>query len=196
MKNFFVMLFLLLAGEQMSAQKILADKVEENGDRAVITTIDYSGFRGIYVGMSSGKVASIDSTLYNIEIQIGSSSRHSISKGRKLLLKLSDNTIITLENSDDISTVDNKYEVIGTSTIYYAYPTYPLTNEQLTKICDNEVIKVRLEYDTHEYTIEIEEPKNKKKVNKNNNKFSSIIREAYANIQNVYKKEKNIYTDF
>lgn len=182
-----------MAVVQLSAQKIIVDKVEDDGTRFITTQMVYSGYRGIYVGLSSYHSKKMDTTAYSIIIRYGSSSVRTIEKGRKLLLKLSDNSIITLENYEEIGAADYEWEILkqGTyyeQTVYYVFPCYHITKEQLSKICANEVIKIRLEYNSGEYTIE--ETKRKK------NQFSTIIRYAYSFITEAYKKEKDIYTDF
>ena len=190
------MLFILMTAVQIKAQDVVVDKVEENGCRFVITNKAFSGFQKIYIGMGSYyvKTDQLDSTVYNLDILFRTNSNSiTIAKGRKLLLKLSNETIIILENTEQINVGDYEFDVVqltagSTLTMYEYLPSYQLTQEQLNQICNDEVVKIRLEYDTDEYTIE--ETKRKK------NKFSTAVRTAYDNIQKAYSKQKNIYSDF
>ena len=195
MKKILLSMVITIAAMQLSAQQIVVDKVEENGTRLIVTQKVYSGYPGIYVGLSSYrvKIGQSDTTVYKLSIRYGSQNKRQISVGRKLLLKLSDNNIITLENAEEIGATDYTSELVQPGTyyermVYYVFPDYDITESQISQICKNEVIKIRLEYNSGEYTIE--ETKRKK------NKFATVIRNAYSEIQETYKTEKDIYTDF
>ena len=109
-----------------------------------------------------------------------------IAKGRKLLLKFKDESVMELENVREIELIDNKLEHSRTTSYYLVYPQYVVTEEQLDKIMNNEVIKLRIENN-----VEFLDRTIKK------NRFSQGIKKAYEDIQNQLKSTNNsLYENF
>ena len=190
----------------MSAQTIDINKVEDDGSHFILTTREYSGFPGIFIGLGAvkGDIGDKDTVMYQLKIRYGTTSQKTtIDEGRKLLLKLSDSTIIVLQNLSKIDVFDNKSEITRLSsgytyTTHFVFPTYPISEKDLQRIMDLEVCKIRLEYDTGDYTIAEDKKEYKGKLKKalHTNNFSTIIRTAYQNIQKAFYEKKDIYSDF
>ena len=90
-----------------------------------------------------------------------------------------------LENANEIGIIDNKLEHSRTTSYYLVYPQYPVNEEQLDKIINNEVIKLRIENDIEHLDRNIK-----------SNKFSKGIKAAYEDIQKKKQTKNDIYEGF
>lgn len=184
----------------LSAQTIEINTVTEEGHHIIASSYVYSGFPGIFVSLAAAKtdINGNDTILYQLQIRYGNPNRTSIDKGKRLLLKLSDSTVVTLKNESAIDLLDNKREVTTTYSVYFVFPKYELSHQELQKLMDLEVCKIRLEHNTDVYTVaeDKKEYKNKVKKSFHKNEFSTILRSAYAQIQDALFEKKDIYSDF
>lgn len=194
MKKNFIMVFagLLFANIGLS-QNVKADKysVEDS------TRIIMSHSKNLYSEWASGASFSVEyGKSGNIEIwSIGlclNEGKRVIDKGRKLLLKFDDGSIIELKNNTEIGPGDYEYEVSKYGTNYYVYPSYNITEEQIQKIIDGNVIKVRIEDNIGYLDREIK-GKKKKSVK---SRMSEDMKELYENVKAASQQGKSIYDNF
>lgn len=166
-----------------NAQNISVDKVEENGTRYIVTSDSRIGSLGD-LGLKS--VTENGNTEYFVNLTLTNNTITEISKGRKLLLKLKNGEIIILENTVDICEKANK-SIEGTqnSKFYYISPSYKVSENDLKKIANGEVVKVRIDKNYGNRDVEI-----------NNNAFSSKIKAYYDNIKEAQKVKKTFTSDF
>ncbi len=110
-----------------------------------------------------------------------------IDKGRKLLVKLNNGAIITLENATkigplDIETWKGAYNMVE----YRVYPMYQVSRLDLLRMINEDVEKIRIETDEAEnldYTIK-------------RSKMSDALYEGLKNIEQALSVKKDIYSDF
>lgn len=168
--------------------QVSVDKVEPDGSRILLTK-DFRmyDFKLIFCGFGSLSFTKMPDgrDMYCIFLTLNEGEM-TIDKGRKLLLKFKDETVMELENVKDIELIDNKLEHSRTTSYYLVSPQYPVTKEQLEKIMKNEVIKLRIEND-----VEFLDRTIKK------NRFSQGIKKAYEDIHNKVKSTNNsLYEGF
>lgn len=105
-----------------------------------------------------------------------------IDKGSKLLLKLDNEEIIELEADLDSETIRN---VIFTTVQIITFTNYKVTEEQIHKIIENNVIKVRMETSYDYFDAKVYK-----------NKFSKTIYNNYLLIEDALQEEISIYDNF
>lgn len=168
------------------------DKAEEDGKRYLHTeetTIVFAkqNFWGVItesgVGMSMCCVASETDTVWGIQLRV--IEKVQIDKGRKLLIKLSDNSIITLENVKEIGPVDYETYVGENYTIYYVYPLYYTSKDELLNMIQTGVEKIRIETNIG-YIDRMVKGK----------MMTEALRKGIDNIEEALSVKKDIYSDF
>ena len=168
----------------MNAQKLLVDKVESNGDRLMQTK-----YTTIYSKLLSGGAISLIcstsavDTLYMISLMLNE-GKQQIDEGRKLLLKLEDGSILTLVNIKEIGVGDYEIRTVYHSTEYLTYPAYPVTKDELFRIINGNVVKIRIETNLELLDRTIRET------------ISENLSEDYNLINKKLKEKKTIYSDF
>lgn len=161
------------------------------------TRIIMSHSKNLYSEWASGASFSVEygksgnTEVWSIGLCLNEGKRV-IDKGRKLLLKFDDGSIIELENNTEIGPGDYEYEVSKYGTNYYVYPSYNITEEQIQKIIDGNVIKVRIEDNVGYLDREIK-GKKKKSVK---SRMSEDIKELYDNVKAASQQGKSIYDNF
>ena len=185
MKKILLVTLCLFFSANMFSQ-IRIDKVEEDGSRYIITEHD-----NIYTKMTTAASLYLNYILMNsgdenyyITLCLNE-GKMEFDKGRKLLLKFKDNSVMELVNCDEIGSTDYKYNVTRFGTDYLTYPTYNVTEEEIQKIIDGNVVKIRIENNIEYFDRDIKR-----------NKFSKALKTAYDAI-NAQKNVKNdIYEGF
>ncbi len=119
-------------------------------------------------------------------------SKLQIAKGRKLLLKLDDGSIIELENSKDIGPGDYEVKVTKYGTNYYVYPSYDITEEQIQQIINGNVSKIRIEHEVGYLDREIKGIKKKSP----KSRFSENMEKLYSNVKAAAQQKNNIRDNF
>jgi hypothetical protein len=173
-----------------NAQNVEVDKVESDGTRFIRT--EYSS---IYKKMFSGGSIALccdynsqsNDTTYYIIMKLTEQNPPQIDKGRKLLVKLNNGAIITLENATkigplDIETWKGAYNMVE----YRVYPMYQVSRLDLLRMINEDVEKIRIETDEAEnldYTIK-------------RSKMSDALYEGLKNIEQALSVKKDIYSDF
>ena len=71
--------------------------------------------------------------------------RQSLPKGSKMYLKLDDGSVLEFESINDIAEYDNTFEYMELFgyMYYYMYPTYYATTDQIEKLMQHQVVKVK-----------------------------------------------------
>lgn len=177
MKPAGVLFFLFIISSLFAhGQKVVIDKVESDSSRFVAT--EYMGGFSLWCN-----VESCDTT-WMLSFYLG--EKREIDVGRKLLIKLSDDQIITLENVREIGPFDYDAKYWSGTMHYVVYPLYHVEKEDLLSIIRKGIIKIRVEsnLDTHDYD---------KKVCEKTTKF---LIEEYQNILALLQVKKDLYSDF
>ena len=144
MKKLFIILFAFCYSIVTNAQKVEVDKVESDGTRFIRT--EYST---IYTKMFSGGAVALccdynpqsnDTTFY-ITLLLNEPNPPQIDKGRKLLIKLNDGVIITLENAKKIGPLDYETRKVYKTVEHIVYPMYQVSRLNLLRMINQNVEK-------------------------------------------------------
>ena len=160
---------LLVSILNVNAQKLAVDKIGTDGSRVLITK-NYNLFyeypaRDVQFGL--GFVVKDTLRISQITLRIGGDIK--IDNDNKLLFKLEDESIVELWN------YSNKYSV----------PSYLIKENDIVKLINGNVTKVRIEHSLGVVDKEIKK-----------NSFSKKLKEAYDNIVEALKNKKDFYTGF
>lgn len=189
MKKFFLFFVLLQGIMTLNAQTLSVDKVENDGSRILISN-EYSIYSRMgltttyFTKFRLGCISSQNGKQYQLHMNI-SEGKLQIEKGRKILFKFDDGSILELSNIERIGPADYTYSVSQYGTTYYVHPTYSITEEQIQQIINGKVVKVRIEHDVDVVDKEIKK-----------NKFAKHLKEAYDSILTALQTNKDIYTGF
>jgi len=174
----------------VSAKSKLAIDKTIDGVRVVQTertahVFSYTQMTDASISLSCVKTENICQYCINVFIF----TNNDISKGNKLLLKLDNNEILTLAadtdaETENLMTTQNVFGAITGKTDITHIP-YTITIEQLQKIINNKVVKVRVETTLDAFDGKVY-----------GNKFSKTIQEDYSLIQGALSQQKSIYDDF
>ena len=164
--------------------QIEIDKAELDGTRFIVSkrkSVYSLGRKGADVGLAYIRTSS-GNECYQIDLYLDE-GKIEIDRGRILLIKLKDDTVIELKNCSHIGPGDYKYEEIMFAPHYYTNPMYIVSLEDLKKIINGEVVKIRIENDIEFFDRNIQW-----------NKFSKALKKAFDAIESR-KKVKNVKAD-
>jgi len=185
MKRLYILItFTLFISLMGYSQKITYDKTDEEGSRVILTSEE-----SIYTGWTNSAALNMGVVTY------GKNNADSLlvifltlnegilqfEKGRKLLLKCQNGDIIELQNTREIGAGDYKSNVTSSGTS----PQYSVTEEQIQKIIDGNIVKIRIETNTGELDRDIKK-----------NKFSKAVANDYPFLKERLKKQKRITDGF
>lgn len=184
-KLLFFMLGLFFYSTSVFSQ-IAVDKVEEDGSRYIIATSellyrgwDYSaGFRLSYIELPDSD------PIYTLSVNLNE-GKMQFDKGRKLLLKFKDDSILELENIEEIGPGDYEFEVTSAGTNYYTFPKYKITEEDIEKIIAGQVVKIRVENNIEFFDREIKK-----------NRVSKGLKSMYDAIKAKRETKNDVYQGF
>ena len=166
--------------------QISADKVEEDGSRWIVTENS-----NLYTGWTNAASFNLSYSLkvngeetYEITLCFNE-GKMQFEKGRKLLIKFKDSSILELINNKEIGPTDYKYKTSPTGTSYFTFPRYSVTEEDINKIIDGEVVKIRVENDIEYFDRDIKK-----------NKFSKGLKRAYEAIKAKKETKNDVYEGF
>lgn len=183
----FIFAITFLMASCATAKIIEVDKALENG-RRTISTKSYNLYMGftssIWYNLKCIMLKEGDTTFF-LGLTLVEKEKIQIDKGRKLLIKFDDGSIMELSNFTRIGPGDYQYSVSSGSVSYYFMPQYTITEEQITKLSNKKVIKIRIEHDIDVIDRDITA-----------RKLNNGISEAYAAIIETLRTRKTIYTDF
>lgn len=183
MKHFIVALFLSIPCCVFA--QISVDKVEENGNRIIIT--DYSSLYTGWTNAASFRLGYIhfeDVELYNLSLLLNE-GKMQIEEGRKLLLKFSDGSTMELSNSKQIGPADYEYRTSKYGTTYLVCPSYKISEDEIKRIIEGEVVKIRIENNIEFFDRDIKK-----------NKLSKGLKNAYNAIQKKKLTNNGLYDGF
>ena len=185
MKKTLLIVLLALVFKGANAQKVVMDKIESDGSRHILTK-----YTTIYSKMFTGGAAALycianesDTTFY-ISLLLNE-QKPEIDKGRKLLVKLSDETILTLENAVKIGPLDYETRQVYNNIEYIVYPMYYVSRDEIMQMINTGVVKLRIETDVDNLDRDIKKTK-----------MSDILETSLSNIMNALAVKKDIYSDF
>ena len=195
MKKIIVLIITVLSLSSLSySQNVRVDKYDvEDSTRVVL-----SYWKNFYTEWSTAASFSVGYAvnknglyLWQLDVCLNE-GKIQISKGRKMLLKFDDDSILELENSTEIGPGDYKYDVSKYGTTYYVYPSYSITEEQIQKIISGNVIKVRIEHEVGFVDREIKGVKKKSP----KSRFSEGMEQLYTDVKAASQQTKNIRDNF
>ena len=172
-----------------NAQKVEVDKVESDGTRFIRTeysTIYSKMFSGGAVALCCDYNQQTNDTTFYITLLLNEPNPPQIDKGRKLLVKLNDGDIITLENAKKIGPLDYETRKVYKTVEHIVYPMYQVSRLNLLRMINQNVEKIRIETDGAEnldYSIK-------------RSKMSDALYEGLKNIEQALSVKKDIYSDF
>ena len=186
MKKLLICAICIIASYSSFAQ-IYIDKVEEDGSRVIV-----SSSHNIYTGLTNAAAAALmyislpeqDHEQFEISVTLNE-GKMQFDVGRKLLLKFKDDSVMELSNTKEIGIADYTYRVGNTGTSYFTNPTYLVSEEQLIKIINGEVIKIRIENNIEYFDRTIKK-----------NKFSKAVQKSYEAILSKRQTKNDVYTNF
>ncbi len=185
MRKLILIALLVLSSIGASAQKIIMDKVESDGSRHIQTE-----YKTIYSKMFTAGAISLyclanesDTTFY-ISLMLNE-RKPEIDQGRKLLVKLDDGIILTLENIDKIGPLDYETRQVFNSVEYLVYPRYYVSLDDLMLMISKGVVKLRIETDLDNFDRDIIKAK-----------MSDYLENSLSKIIEVLSIKKDIYSDF
>ena len=164
MKKILVLIFCLCTLFAVSAQQI--DKQEEDGSRWII-----SNGENLYSTWSTGAGFDLRLNVFPNGDKFWrfcvttNEGKGTIEKGRVILIKFEDGSVMELKNCNEIGPADYQYQVTKYGTNYYLNPQYPITEEELHKLLTDKVTKVRIEHDAGHFDREINSKKFNKRIN-------------------------------
>lgn len=165
---------------------IYNDNVQTDGSR-VVSSIAQNIYSGWTEAASARIVAVVSSgdayPSYFLKICFNE-GKFTMNAGSVLLLKLADGSTLELY-SDEIGPADYEYSVTKYGTNYYITPTYSITLEQMQRMIDNDVTKIRVQYSGGTFDRDIKKQK-----------LSNLIKNAYPAIAKVLSEKKSVYDDF
>lgn len=139
--------FTLFFALPIAAQKIQVDRATDTGQR--IVKCKYQSISGNYLSLSlCAETTTSQQVEYFLSLKIVTSKAVAIPEGGRILLKLTDDSIITLYAKEACSDRTGYLEVSHTpqfSSYYFVVkPVYKITQEQI-ELISRDVVKIRIE---------------------------------------------------
>lgn len=168
------------------SQNITNDKVDKNGGRYISTD-----FKKVYTEWSVGREfvelglsCSIEDNVdfqYCLNIMFHDIIRRTIDKDNIILMKFEDGSVCELSNSIKVSNLDISY----VNSKYITCIICDISEDQIVRIIDGKVNKIRIEFDDNNFDFNI-----------NGNKFSKRLDGCYELIKETALIKKDRYLDF
>lgn len=185
MKKVLLLALLALSTIGASAQKVIMDKVESDGSRHIQTK-----YTTIYTKLTTAGAVSLyciakeSDTIFGISLLLNE-QKPEIDEGRKLLVKLGDESVITLENVRKIGPLDYETRRVYNSVEYIVYPLYYASKDDVLQMINKGVTKLRIETDIENLDRNIK-----------SSKMSDALRNGLSNIEKALSVKKDLYSDF
>jgi hypothetical protein len=177
----FVALIAIIFSINMNAQRILTDENSLDNTRTIVTT-EEEFYDDETVGMTYYIGKNNKDTLRVINITIEEWGK--MEEGRSFLLKFKDGSILELKNIKN-QTAHPVAGHWGMGPVMCLQPAFIVTEDQLNKICEGEVVKLRFEQGD-----DIVDKKLKK------NKFSTLIRNCRKVLNEAGSQQRDLRKDF
>lgn len=183
MKKYFIIFLLSLFSNSLYSQIIgdkFVDRIEEDGSRLIVTKHKaVAGNFKMFIEVGLVDIIEVnEQESYYLSIGVIGNHKKPVSKGRKLLLKLKDESMIDLENyiKRDVKDYEG-YKVIL---------RYKVDEGIIQKIIDGGVIKIRVENDVDYKDCSVKK-----------NAFSKTVKKAFDIIQEEkMRKSPDVYDGF
>ena len=161
---------------------LIVNKAETDGSRHIVTGYQEIFTSGIRAGCASliCEVKKTD-TIYAISLSLNEGKLY-ISEGRKLIIKLENDSIITLENETEIGSLEQRTTEYGFTIVE---PFYLISYNDLYTIINIGVKKIRIETNTSVIDRIIKK-----------NKMSIALKIELETIQKELATYKDLYSDF
>lgn len=161
------------------------DNIDTEGWRFVSSI-----YENLYATFSTGAAASLKATVspandttFYLQICFNE-GKLTMDEGSILLLKLGDGSNIEL-HSNKVGLEDIECQITKYGTHYYIYPMYEITTEQIEKIINQDVIKIRVQCTGGTFDREIKKQK-----------LSKLYSKAYPAVIEVLSQNKSVYDNF
>lgn len=175
MKKRLLLTFLLISSLCIQAQKVFIDKVDSEGKRFIATSPR---------GFSLACFAKGSDTTWALTYYLG--EKREIDRGRKMLIKLTDGQIITLENDNQIGPLDYETFFYSGSLHYVVQPMYKISKKDIMSIIQKGIIKIRIETN-----IDVQD-----RIEKDCKRFTKLFTKAYKNITKSLRTKMTLYSNF
>lgn len=185
MRKILSIMFCLFISINIFSQ-IEIDKAELDGTRFIVSkrkSVYSLRMKGADVGLAYIRTSLGDES-YQIDLYLDE-GKMGFDIGRRLLIKLKDDTVIELKNCVEIGPGDYKYEEIMFAPHYYTNPMYIVSLEDLQKIINGEVVKIRIENNIEFFDRNIQW-----------NKFSKALKKAFDAINSRKTVKNDVYEGF
>lgn len=175
--------------------KILLDRQESDGARLVETdnacfahgggllTEKYEAFRLCYAQKGDIKI-------YELLFPMTRDYRLRFESGSKMLVKLDDGEVLELSITHEIDDLDNKSHVSSYGVYYTFNPSYIVTNEQLQKMIEKKVVKLRFAINMGDGYFDMDSADYSKWI------FSEILSQCYDMIVDRLDVKNGFYDNF
>lgn len=175
-----------------NAQGVLIDTYAEDSSRIVVSNSKFLyQFISNNTTFSVGCIQNVNGEkIWALQLCI-CESKMTISPGRKLLFKFDNGDIMELTNYKDIGPADYEYKVTSSKTEYYVSPSYQITEDQILKITQGNIVKVRIEHNAGFFDREMRGFTKKKP-----SRFPEYLGELYADVKVALSKERSIIDNF
>ena len=190
MKRYIVILSAIAAALPALAQKIEADKVDADGTRTIIGSVercrDFTDKQVLYFGLAAKATAS--DTTYHIVMQITAFDPLHIKEGARLLVKTFKGENFELLNDLDVEcAIATPHQITGTYYVsdYTVTPMYRVTPAVLEAIARDGIKKVRIETEVTQYDKEYKK-----------DKAGKVLATEYNLIREKLTKKADFHDDF
>lgn len=177
MKKILVLLLILLSSSCVFSQ-VRVDKFDEDGSRLIISKRKLIK-ASLKVGLTFRLTDYVEvngADKYSLLLTIENHKKREYSKGRKLLIKMKDDSIIELINKKTVGV--NDYH---TGLSKFIDIDYSIQENDIEKIINGKIVKLRIENDFDYIDVEIKK-----------DLFETGLKEAYDAIQERKKIDKKI----
>lgn len=174
MRKILLVASLLLFSTNLFSQ-IASDRFDEDGSRVILSKVKGFSFTmklGVQIQLMDVVSVNDADSYFIIMNVIGNKKRETeYTKGRKLLIKLNDGSIIELAVYKTLE--DDDY--VGCA----AHVTYSVSEADIERMITNEVVKLRIENDFDYKDVEVKK-----------NLFTKVLKKLYEAVKEERKKEK------
>lgn len=188
MKKILLIFVAFIGFHSMQAQEknyIASDNIDTEGWRTIFSKAEniYSTFNTGAGGQLEALVSPSGDVTYFFRICFNE-GKFTMVEGSLLLLKLGDGSTMEL-HSNHIGPSDYTYNVTKYGTVYYVWPIYEITEEQIHQIADFDVTKIRVQFDGGTVDRDIKK-----------GKLSKLFSKAYPAIKSALTQTKSVYDNF
>lgn len=188
MKKIVLLFVAFISFNSMQAQEknyIASDNIDTEEWRTILSVAEnmYSTWNTGAGGQLEAIVSPSGEITYFFRICFNE-GKFTMVEGSLLLLKLGDGTTMEL-HSNHIGPSDYTYNVTKYGTVYYVWPIYEITEDQIQQIVNFDVVKIRVQFDGGTFDRDIKK-----------GKLSKLFSKAYPAIKSALEQTKSVYDNF